>query len=93
MKPTVRKLGGIFLAVAVVFSLLAVYLNLNLASINYGYQLQRLSSERDGLKEEIDQLLAKRAALLNLQRVETVVTQQLSYQYPQGDQYIKVLTE
>lgn len=93
MKPTVRKLGGIFLAVAVVFSLLAVYLNLNLASINYGYQLQRLSSERDGLKEEIDQLLAKRAALLNLQRVEAVVTQQLSYQYPQGDQYIKVLTE
>jgi len=93
MKKSAKELGVIFLSVLVIFLLLALYLNLNLSSINYGYQLQRLSNERDSVREEIDQLLARKASLLNLQRVEDVVVGQLNYQYPQGDQYIKVVVE
>jgi cell division protein FtsL len=88
-----KGLGFTFLSVVVIFLLLVLYLNLNLTSINYGYQLQRLRNERDAVKEEIDQLLARKASLLSLQRVEDVVTRQLKYQYPQGDQYIKVFSE
>ena len=93
MSLSMKGLGMTFLSVVVIFLLLVMYLNLNLTSINYGYQLQRLRNERDAVKEEIDQLLARRAALLNLKRVEDVVTQRLNYQYPTGDQYIKVYTE
>lgn len=93
MKASVKGLGSILLSVALIFALLVVYLNLNLTSINYGYRLRRLDNERDSLREEIDQLRARRAALLNLQRVEDVVTKRLKYQYPQSDQYIKVVTE
>ncbi len=93
MKTSAKGLGVLFLSVVIIFLLLALYLNLNLSGINYGYQLQRLSNEQDVVTEEIDQLLAKRAALLNLQRVEDVAIRELSYQYPQGDQYIKVVTE
>lgn len=93
MKTSAKGLGIVFLSVVVIFLLLALYLNLNLSSINCGYQLQRLSKEREVIREEIDQLRAKRAALLNLQRVEDVVIGKLSYQYPRGDQYIKVMAE
>lgn len=93
MKPSLKGMGTVFLSVVIIFLLLAVYLNLNLTSINCGYQLRRLDNERSGLREEIDQLRARKAALLNLQRVEDVVTKRLSYQYPQGDQYIKVVME
>ena len=93
MKPSLKGMGTVFLSVVIIFLLLAAYLNLNLTSINCGYQLRRLDNERSGLREEIDQLRARKAALLNLQRVEDVVTKRLSYQYPQGDQYIKVVME
>jgi len=93
VKASLKGMGTVFLSVVLIFFLLAVYLNLNLDSINCGYELRRLENERDGLNEEIDQLRAQKAALLNLQRVEEVATKRLSYQYPQSDQYIKVVTE
>lgn len=93
MKLSMKGFGFTFLSVVVIFLLLVLYLNLNLTSINYGYQLQRLRNERDVIREEIDKLLAHKASLLSLKRVEEVVTGRLSYQYPTGDQYIKVFVE
>lgn len=93
MKPTVKSLGAVLVTILLFFVLLAAYLNLNLTHINYGYEQQRLRTERDALSEEIDQLQARRAGLLSLQRVESVVTERLQYQYPQGDQFIKVFAD
>ncbi len=89
-----KSSGGIFVLVAlIVFILVFTYLSLNLKSIDFGYDIQALIEKERQLKEEIDRLKAVKASLLNLERVEKIVTQQLGYQYPEPDQFIKVFED
>jgi cell division protein FtsL len=83
--------GGILvLMTVIVFILLFTYLSLNLKTIDFGYELQELTELKDQLQEEIDKLKSDKARLLNLERVEKVVTEKLGYQYPDPEQFIKV---
>lgn len=78
---------------AIAFILVFTYLNMNLKSIDTGYEMQELFDKERELKEEIIKLQAEKASLLNLDRVETIVTTKLGYQYPQSGQFIKVFEE
>lgn len=82
--------GMLVLMTVIVFILLFTYLSLNLKTIDFGYELQELIELRDQLQEEIDKLKSDKARLLNLERVEKVVTKKLGYQYPEPEQFIKV---
>ena len=82
--------GMLVLITVIVFILLFTYLSLNLKTIDFGYELQELTELRDQLQEEIDKLKSDKARLLNLERVEKVVTEKLGYQYPEPEQFIKV---
>lgn len=85
---------GVLAFVAVVtFLLIFTYLSLNLKTVDFGYEMQELVQYREKLKIEIDKLKAQKAILLNLDRVEKKVINQLGYQYPEPDQFIKVYEE
>ena len=92
IKTKKSKLPGGMLALmtVIVFILLFTYLSLNLKTIDFGYELQELIELRNQLQEEIDKLKSDKARLLNLERVEKVVTEKLGYQYPEPEQFIKV---
>lgn len=81
------------LVMGIAFSLLFTYLSMNLKNIDSGYEMQELLEREQELKEEIVKLQADKASLLNLDRVEEIVTAKLGYQYPQPDQFIKVFAE
>ena len=72
------------------FTLLFTYSSLNLKTIDFGYEMQELLEREQQLREEIDKLKSDKARLLNLERVERIVTRELGYQYPEPDQFIKV---
>ena len=78
---------------AIAFILVFTYLSMNLKSIDSGYEMQELLDKERELQEEIIKLQAEKASLLNLDRVETIMTLKLGYQYPQPDQFIKVVEE
>lgn len=82
--------GMLVLMTVIVFILLFTYLSLNLKTIDFGYELQELKEVKEQLQEEIDKLKSDKARLLNLERVEKVVTEKLGYQYPEPEQFIKV---
>ncbi|MCK4766245.1 MAG: hypothetical protein KAW12_28885 [Candidatus Aminicenantes bacterium] len=91
MKKKGKSLNGIFLLMAfIVFILVFTYLSLNLKNIDYGYDLQELREKEKALLEEVAILQARRATLLNLERVEDIVMNRLKYQYPEPHQFIKV---
>ncbi len=81
------------LMTVILFIVVFSYLSLNLKNIDYGYQLQALHNKEDKLDEEINRLKAEKAALLNLERVEAKVMNELGYQYPEADQFIKVFVD
>ena len=83
--------GALLLITFMVFILLFTYLSLNLKNIDFGYEMQRLVSHERQLKEEIDKLKSDKAGLLNLARVEKKVIEELGYQYPDPDQFIRVI--
>jgi cell division protein FtsL len=89
-KKAALPVGMLVLMTVIVFLLLFTYLSLNLKTIDYGYELQELTELRDQLQEEIDKLKSDKARLLNLERVEKIVTEELGYQYPEPGQFIKV---
>ena len=82
--------GLIVLMTLIGFILLFTYLSLNLKNVDYGYEMQELLENELQLKEEIDRLKSVKARLLNLERVERIVTEELGYQYPEPEQFIKV---
>ena len=82
--------GLLFLMAVMGFVLLFTYLSLNLKTIDFGYEMQELLDREQQLKEEIDKLKSDKARLLNLERVERIVTRELGYRYPEADQFIKV---
>lgn len=85
---------GVFILVAfIVFILVFTYLSLNLKNIDFGYEMQELMGKEKLLKEEIDKLKAKKAGLLNLERVERKMIKELGYQYPEPGQFIKVFED
>ncbi len=85
---------GMWVVVTVIlFLLLFSYLSLNLKNVDFGYEMQELRQYERQLKEEINQLKARKASLLNLERVEDIVINKLGYQYPGPDQLIKVVEE
>lgn len=91
MKQKGKSLNGIFLLMAfIVFILVFTYLSLNLKNIDYGYDLQELREQEKALQEEVAKLKARKASLLNLERVEKIVINRLDYQYPEPSQFIKV---
>ena len=73
------------------FLFLFSYLSLNLKNVDFGYEMQELRQHEKQLKEEINQLKARKASLLNLERVEDIVINELGYQYPEPEQLIKVV--
>ncbi len=79
----------IVLLVTLIFS----FLSLNLKNVDYGYQMQELRARKKNLNEEIARLKAKKASLLNLERVEDIVINKLGYQYPEPEQFIKVFED
>lgn len=81
------------LVTTIAFILVFTYLNMNLKSIDTGYEMQELLDHERELKEDIIKLQAEKASLLNLDQVEKRVTTELGYQYPQADQFIKVFKE
>jgi cell division protein FtsL len=89
-----KSSNSVFVLIAfIVFILVFTYLSLNLKNIDFGYEMQELMEDEKLLKEEIDQLKAQRARLLNLDRVEKIVMKELKYQYPEQEQFIKVFED
>jgi cell division protein FtsL len=85
---------GMWVVVTIIlFLLLFSYLSLNLKNVDFGYEMQELRLYERQLKEEINQLKARKASLLNLERVEDIVMNRLGYQYPEPDQLIMVVEE
>jgi cell division protein FtsL len=85
-----KKLLIGLLIMAGFFLLLFTYATLNMELIEYGYSLQELRKKEFALREEIDQLKARKAALTNLHQVEKVATTKLGYSFPLPEQVIKV---
>ncbi len=86
--------NGVLVLVTVIgFLLLFTYMSLNLKNVDFGYELQELALQEKKLKEDIDKLRSEKAGLLNLKRVEQMVTEKLGYQYPTPDQFITVYEE
>jgi cell division protein FtsL len=74
-----------------IFFVLFIYSGLNLKNVDLGYQQHELLLAEKKLRLEIDSLQARRAQLLNLERMEKIVVEKLGYQYPQAGQIIKVV--
>ncbi len=79
-----RSLADFRLAVLAffIFFILFIYSGLNLKNVDLGYQQHELLLAEKKLRLEIDSLLARRAQLLNLERMEKIVVEKLGYQYP-----------
>ncbi len=89
-----KSLTGVYvLAFFIVFVLVFTFLSLNLKTIELGYEMQELIGQEKDLTEEIDKLRAQKAELLKLERVEKLVMQKLGYNYPEPDQFIKVVVD
>ena len=84
-----KKFAWVLIGV-ITFILIFTYLSLNLKNVAFGYEMQELVLHREKLMEEIARLKSQKAQLLNLNRVEKKVIDQLGYQYPEPDQFIKV---
>ena len=90
-----RSLADFRLAILAffIFFVLFIYSSLNLKNVDLGYHQHELLMTEKRLRLEIDSLLARRAELLNLERMEKIVMEKLGYQYPQAGQIIKVVED
>jgi cell division protein FtsL len=88
-----RSRGDFRLAVLAffIFLVLFIYSSLNLKNVDLGYRQHELLLTEKQLRSEIDSLQARKAGLLNLERMERVAMEELGYQYPQAGQIIKVV--
>jgi cell division protein FtsL len=88
-----RSRGDFRLAVLAffIFLVLFIYSSLNLKNVDLGYRQHELLMAEKQLRQEIDSLQARRAALLNLERMERIARDELGYQYPQDGQIIKIV--
>jgi len=74
-----------------IFLVLFIYSGLNLKNVDLGYQEHELLLAEKNLRLEIDALQARKAGLLNLERLEKIAREELGYQYPEAGQIIKVV--
>ncbi|MCP5105510.1 MAG: hypothetical protein GY950_19140 [bacterium] len=89
-----KSLNGVWVLVTFIsLFLVFTYLSLNLKNVDFGYEMTELIDRERKLQEEISWLKARKASLLNLERVEKIVIDKLGYQYPEPDQLIKVFEE
>jgi hypothetical protein len=95
MKSHDRSLADFRLAILAffVFLVLFIYSSLNLKNVDLGYRQHELLLAEKKLRLEIDFLQARRAELLNLERMERIVMEKLGYQYPEPGQIIKVVED
>jgi cell division protein FtsL len=87
-----RSRSAIRLAVLAffIFLVLFIYSSMNLMNVDLGYRQHELLLAEGRLRLEIDALLARRAGLLSLERIERVARQELGYQYPEAGQIVTV---
>lgn len=85
-----RQLGRWGVGILVVFAVLFVWARMGNIQIENGYRVSALELRLKRLEEERSRLEAERSQLLNLERVESIVTARLRYGYPRPDQFIKV---
>lgn len=90
-----RSLADFRLAILAffIFLVLFIYSSLNLKNVDLGYRQHELLLAEKTLRLEIDSLQARRAELLNLERMEKIVVEKLGYQYPEAGQIIKVIED
>jgi cell division protein FtsL len=81
------------LIILMVFLVLFLYLVMNLKSRNYGYEVERLTRILDRHESELNKLLVAREKLLDLGRVEEIVTGKLNYRVATPEQIIKVVVK
>jgi len=74
-----------------IFFVLFIYSSLNLKNVDLGYRQHELLLAEKKLRLEIDSLQARRAELLNLERMEKIAMEKLGLQYPEAGQIIKVV--
>jgi cell division protein FtsL len=88
-----RSRAGFRLAILAffIFFVLFIYSSLNLKNVDLGYRQHELLLAEKKLRLEIDSLQARRAGLLNLERMEKIAVEKLGYQYPEPGQIIKVV--
>ena len=88
-----RNRNGLRLAVLAffIFLVLFIYSSLNLKIVDLGYRQHELFLAETRLRLEIDSLLAQKAGLLSLERMEKIAREELGYQYPEAGQIIKVV--
>lgn len=88
-----RSLADFRLAILAffIFFILFIYSSLNLKNVDLGYRQHELLLAEKELRLEIDSLQARRAELLNLERMEKIAMEKLGYQYPEAGQIIKVV--
>ena len=93
MKRRKKDRGGRRLAVLAffIFLVLFIYSSLNLKNVDLGYRQHELLIAESRLRLEIDSLRARKAGLLNLERMEKIAREELDYQYPEADQIIRVV--
>jgi len=88
-----RSLADFRLAILAffIFFILFIYSSLNLKNVDLGYQQHELLLAEKNLRLEIDSLQARKAELLNLERMERIAVEELGYQYPEAGQIIRVV--
>ena len=81
-----RSRSAIRLAVLAffIFLVLFIYSSMNLMNVDLGYRQHELLLAEGRLRLEIDSLLARRAGLLSLERIERIAREELGYQYPEA---------
>lgn len=87
-----RTVVSLFI-ILLIFFVLFLYLVMNLKSRNYGYEVERLSRILNRHESELNKLLVAREILLDLGRVEEIVTGKLHYRLATPEQIIKVVVK
>ena len=76
------------LCMVFIIALLTFYIWHQAESIRLGYQTRELEEDIASIKKDIEQLEAKKASLLSLERVEKIATQKLKMSPPEDTQIV-----
>ena len=85
---TKKQIAIGILCMVFIIALLTFYIWHQAESIRLGYQTRELEEEIATIKKDIEQLEAKKASLLSLERVEKIATQKLNMSSPENKQIV-----
>ncbi len=85
---TKKQIAIGILCMVFIIALLTFYIWHQAESIRLGYQTRELEEEIASIKKDIEQLEAKKASLLSLERVEKIATQKLNMSAPEDKQVV-----